>query len=106
MALADKFVTNKKEFEVVDLAPFVIITTALTLLLFFVHSKWTLTVVSVLIALTAMCPGDFGLLSHFEINKEKQVVSYDDVVNKVSYLYAFKTRMLHLRTRNFFMIIH
>lgn len=42
----------------------------------------------VLLAHTAMCSGDFGLLSYFEFNKEKNVVSYDDVENKISYFYA------------------
>ena len=88
MALADKFVANKKEFEVVALAPFIIITTALIFILFFVNSEWTLTVASVLLAHTAMCSGDFGLLSYFEFNKEKQLVTYDDIENKISYFYG------------------
>ncbi len=88
MALADKFVANKKEFEVVALAPFTIITIALTILLFIVNSEWTLTIASVLLAHTAMCSGDFGLLSYFEFNKEKQVVTYDEIENKISYFYG------------------
>lgn len=88
MALADKFVANKKEFEVVALAPFVIITTILTFLFFIVSSNWTLTIASILLAHTAMCSGDFGLLSYFEYNKYKQTVTYDDVENKISYFYG------------------
>lgn len=88
MALADKFVANKREFEVVALAPFVVITTILTILLFLVNTNWTLTVSSILLAHTAMCSGDFGLLSYFECNKMKQPVTYDDVENKISYFYG------------------
>lgn len=88
MALADKFVANKKEFEVVALAPFILITTVLIILLFFVNANWSLTISSVLLAHTAMCSGDFGLLSYFEFNKEKQTVTYDDVENKISYFYG------------------
>ncbi|REK05652.1 MAG: DUF3267 domain-containing protein [Bacteroidetes bacterium] len=88
MALADKFVANKKEFEVVALAPFIIISTALTILLFVVGSSWTLTVASILLAHTAMCSGDFGLLSYFEFNKDKSPVTYDDTENKISYFYG------------------
>jgi hypothetical protein len=87
MALADKFVVNRKEFKVVALAPFIVITTVLTLLLLIVNSNWTLTVTSILLAHTAMCSGDFGLLSYFEYNNEKEVVTYDDVSRKVSYFY-------------------
>ena len=88
MALADNFVANKKEFEVVALAPFIVITTTLIILLLLVNTNWTLTISSVLLAHTAMCSGDFGLLSYFEFNKEKQTVTYDDVENKVSYFYG------------------
>lgn len=88
MALADKFVANKKEFEVVALAPFLTITTILTALFFITNSNWTLTIIGTLLAHTAMCSGDFGLLSYFEYNKNRQVVTYDDVENKVSYFYG------------------
>lgn len=88
MALADKFVANKKEFEVVALAPFIIISTTLTFVLIFVDPEWALTVASVLLAHTAMCSGDFGLLSYFEFHKEKQLVTYDDVENQISYFYG------------------
>ena len=88
MALADKFVANKKEFEVVALAPFVVISNILTMLLFIVNSNWILTIVGVLLTHTAMCSGDFGLLNYFEFHKAKNVVTYDDVENKISYFYG------------------
>jgi len=87
MALADKFVANKKEFQVVALAPFTVVTTILIILLFIVNINWTLTISSVLLAHTAMCSGDFGLLSFFEFHKDKEPVTYDDVENKVSFFY-------------------
>jgi uncharacterized BrkB/YihY/UPF0761 family membrane protein len=88
MALADKFVANKKEFEVVALAPFLTITTILTVLFFITNSNWTLAIIGTLLAHTAMCSGDFGLLSYFEFYKNRKVVTYDDVENKISYFYA------------------
>lgn len=88
MALADRFVANKKEFEVVALAPFVVISSTLLIGLLVVNSGWALTMSSVLLAHTAMCSGDFGLLSYFEFNKGKGVVTYDDVENKISYFYG------------------
>lgn len=88
MALADKFVANKKEFTVVALAPFVSISLIFTLLLFAVPAQWMLTVTATLLMHTAMCSGDFGLLSYFEFHKDKEVVTYDDIENKVSYFYG------------------
>ncbi len=88
MALADKFVVNKKEFEIVALAPFVVISTVLTILLFAVNPNWTLTIIGTLLTHTAMCSGDFGLLSYFEFHKDKEVVTYDDIGIGISYFYG------------------
>lgn len=88
MALADKFVANKREFEVVALAPFIIISITLIIFLFAASTNWTLTISSVLLAHTAMCSGDFGLLSFFEFHKDKEPVTYDEVENEISYFYG------------------
>ena len=91
MALADRFVANKKEFETVALSPFIVITTVLIILMLMANTDWMLTVSGILLAHTAMCAGDFGLLSYFEFNKDKQVVTYDDVENGISYFYGQTT---------------
>ncbi|MBK8644354.1 MAG: DUF3267 domain-containing protein [Saprospiraceae bacterium] len=88
MALADKFVANKREFEIVALAPFTFITTTLIIFLFVADNNWNLTISSVLLAHTAMCSGDFGLLSFFDFHKDKEPITYDDVENKISYFYG------------------
>jgi hypothetical protein len=88
MALADKFVANQKEFQVVALAPFVVITTILIGLLWVLPGDWYLTIAGILLAHSAMCSGDFGLLSYFEYHKKKEVVTYDDVENKISYFFG------------------
>ncbi|MBL7791965.1 MAG: DUF3267 domain-containing protein, partial [Saprospiraceae bacterium] len=88
MALADKFVANKKEFQVVALAPFIGITTALMIAIFFVNQTWSLTLATTLLAHTAMCSGDFGLLSYFEYHKDKNVVTYDEIASNTSFFYG------------------
>lgn len=88
MALADKFVTSRKEFEIVALAPFVCITSLLVVFIILAPAGWKLTICTTLLAHTAMCSGDFGLLSFFEFHKDKEPVTYDDVENKISYFYG------------------
>lgn len=99
MALADKFVADKKEFEVVALAPFVAITAMFILLLCVAGETWTITITGILLAHTAMCSGDFGLLSYFACHRDKQVVTFDDVAGKISYFYGrsneTKNGMIH-----------
>lgn len=88
MALADRFVANRKEFAVVALAPFMVISAILVAVLCFSASGWLLTVAGTLFTHTAMCSGDFGLLSYFEWHKNKQVVTFDDVEKGISYFYG------------------
>ncbi len=91
MAMADKFVANKKEFRIVALAPFAVVSTFLIISLFFTSPLWTFTLLGILLTHTAFSSGDFGLLSYFDFHKEKDVVTYDDKENGISYFYG-KTR--------------
>lgn len=88
MALADKFVANKREFQIVALAPFLIISSILLGFIFIADQNRTLTCVATLLAHTAMCSGDFGLLSYFDYHQDKDVVTYDEVGNNISYFYG------------------
>lgn len=92
MALADQFVANKKEFTIVALAPFILISTTLILLSLLVHPDRIITVIGILLAHTAMCSGDFGLLSYMEHHKDLKPVTYDDIENKISYFYGLKNK--------------
>ena len=88
MALADKFVANKNEFGIVVLAPFISISMIFLLLLTIASYNWSLTILGILLCHTAMSSGDFALLCYFEFHRDKEVVTYDDVENKISYFYG------------------
>jgi hypothetical protein len=88
MALADQFVASRKEFRIVAMAPFLLISLFFGICLFFTSLPWTYTVLGILLTHTAFCSGDFGLLSYFEANKDKEVVTYDDKALKRSYFYS------------------
>lgn len=91
MALAHEFVANKKEFFVVALAPVVVISILLIGLLILLGSNWSLPIIGTLLAHTAMSSGDFGLLNYFLVHSDKEVVTYDDVTQGISYFYGKKT---------------
>lgn len=93
MALADRFVANKKEFTIVALAPFVSITAMLLILFFALNPSWQPTVVGTLLLHTAMCSGDFGLLCYLDIHRDKEIVTYDDVPAKLTYFYGRPGKM-------------
>ena len=90
LAVADQFVASKKEFQIVALAPFVVITSVGFVLLFFTTPLWSMTVLGALLTHTAFCSGDFGLLSYFDFHKDKEIVTYDDKESRVSYFYGLK----------------
>ncbi|MBP7269158.1 MAG: DUF3267 domain-containing protein [Bacteroidia bacterium] len=78
MAIADRFVANEREFRIVALTPFVVITALLVLSLPFLNPAWQLTISGTLLTHTAMCSGDFGLLSFFAAHRKDGVVTFDD----------------------------
>jgi Putative zincin peptidase len=88
MAVADQFVVNRKEFAVVALAPFVVISTCVLAALFVTSPAWQFTLWGIYFTHTACCSGDFGLLSYFAAQPYREVVSYDDSVNKMTYFFG------------------
>ena len=88
LAIADRFVTSKREFIIIALAPFVAISLALLMASFFSGESWKVTLFTTLTIHSLACSGDFALLSYFEFNKKKKVVTYDDKENKVSFFYV------------------
>ncbi len=91
MAIADKFVANRREFFFVALAPFTVISLGLTVGMILASPLTSLTFASVLLFHTACCSGDFGLLSYFEHHKAKEVVTYDDAEKKETW-FLFRDR--------------
>lgn len=87
MALADGFVVNRREFRIVALTPFVLISLLFLLVLPWVAPLWKLTCAGALLAHTAMCSGDFGLLGYFDRHRDKDPLTYDDVDAGRSYFY-------------------
>ncbi|MBK7971199.1 MAG: DUF3267 domain-containing protein [Bacteroidia bacterium] len=89
MAIADKFVATRKSFMIVALTPFTIITLALLIPVLFPSTP---SVDIMLITATfvhgSMCAGDFGLLSYFETNRNKEVITYDDRGEGLSYFFV------------------
>ncbi len=89
-AVADKFVANYQEFKIVALAPFMVITFLGIVLFFVLPADWKYSMVGMIFLHSAFCGGDFGLLSFFKENIDKEIVTYDDVPNKISYFLVRK----------------
>ncbi|WP_128544377.1 DUF3267 domain-containing protein [Larkinella soli] len=90
MAVADRFVADRREFLIVALAPFVVISTVVLALLPMAGFYWQLALAGIFLTHTACCSGDFGLLSYFAAHRNRAVATYDDRHNKVSFFYGFR----------------
>jgi hypothetical protein len=88
LAIADKFVANKREFQWVAITPYLVVVVTTVNLFFFVNDPWKITMLTVLLVHSSFCSGDFSLLSYFEFHKEKEIVTYDDRENKISFFYV------------------
>ena len=91
LAIADKFVANKKEFQVIALAPFLFISITAIVIFFFSTDAWKISILSLVAIHATFCSGDFALLSYFEFHKDKTIVTYDDQENKISFFYMFSS---------------
>ncbi|MEO1418164.1 MAG: DUF3267 domain-containing protein [Bacteroidota bacterium] len=87
LAVADQFVINKRELEIVALAPFLLITCLGLLSMMWLGLPWQVTMTGMVLTHTTFCGGDFGLLSYMTHHKALQLVTYDDKKLKVSYIY-------------------
>jgi hypothetical protein len=88
MAIADKFVANRNEFRIVALAPFMVITFVFLVCTLLGSPLWAISFATIILCHTAFCSGDFALLSYFEFHKDKELVTYDDKENKISYFFS------------------
>ncbi len=86
-AMADKFVTFKKPFLYIALAPFVVINSLLILVIFLAPASQYFIWLGALFMHAGGCSGDFGLISYFYTFWDKDPVTFDDVEGKVSYFF-------------------
>lgn len=90
-AVADKFVTSKKGFYLLAIGPFLIVSLLNLAGFIFVSGIASYTYISVIFFHATMCIGDFALMSYYDTHKDKDIYSFDDVKNRISYFYYRKS---------------
>lgn len=92
-AEADQFVMNKKQFELVALAPFVTIK-LITLIGIFLSIQQPILFLFIIVmsAHSLFCAGDIGLLSIFYRYGESEIYTYDIKAEKTSYYFRRRSR--------------
>lgn len=76
-AMADRFVTRRRSFVALALAPFLLINSALIVLILVTQGGWSAVLTGALIMHTAGCSGDFALISYFYTFWHRYPVTFD-----------------------------
>ncbi len=84
---AHRHVTNAKQFRIIALVPFLMVTIVFLFLVLYVTGLWKWSLSLFLFVHTTMCAGDFALLNFYWLNKEKKIFTWDDVDEKMAYFY-------------------
>ncbi len=85
MAVADGFVTHKKPFYFIGSLPFIVISLGMIAALFVVDPHNQVMLIAALWIHASMCAGDIGLMSFFKENRDRDVVTFDDVTAGMAY---------------------
>lgn len=86
-AVADKFVIGRKAFYIVALAPFIMITIIIMMLMFYVSVEMQWVLWGTLLMHTGACAGDFGMLSFYK-RHAGEVYTFDDVKAGKAYFFS------------------
>jgi len=84
---AHRYVASPAQFKIVALVPFLAISLASALLIFYLPGLWKWSLSLFLFVHTTMCAGDFALLNFYYINRNKKIYTWDDADQKIAYFY-------------------
>jgi len=84
---AHRHVLPPMHFRIVALLPFLLITVALIILIFFLPGLWKWSLSIFLFVHTTMCAGDFALLNFYCLRKGRRIYTWDDADKKTAYFY-------------------
>ncbi len=84
---ANKYVLGRRGFYLLALTPFIVINLAVLILIVFLDLHWQIGGISFLFSHNLMCLGDFAMANYFQNNRKKELYTFDDQENRVSYIY-------------------
>ncbi|MGA1976395.1 MAG: DUF3267 domain-containing protein [Bacteroidales bacterium] len=84
---AHRHVVKPGEFRFVALVPFVVISAALLVMIFFMPGLWKWSLSLLLFVHATMCAGDFAMLNFYRLNKGKRILTMDDADDRRACFY-------------------
>lgn len=84
---AHRQVASPRQFRIVALIPFLVISAGLMFLVLFLPGLWKWSLSLFLFVHATMCAGDFALLNLYYVNRDKKFYTWDDADKKEAYFY-------------------
>ena len=84
---AHRHVISARQFRLVALIPFLVISVALIILILYLPGLWKWSLSVLLFVHATMCAGDFALLNFYYINRHRKIYTWDDADEKMAYFY-------------------
>jgi hypothetical protein len=84
---AHRYVATPRQFRIVAIIPFLLITISLIFLILTMPGLWKWSLSVFLFIHTTMCAGDFALLNFYHIKKGRKIFTWDDADRKIAYFY-------------------
>jgi hypothetical protein len=84
---AHRYVASPLQFIIIALAPFLIISVSITLIIFLLPGLWKWSLSLFLFVHATVCAGDIALLNLYFLNRNKKIYTWDDADTKTAYFY-------------------
>ena len=84
---AHRYVADSRQFIIVALVPFVLISLVVIALVIILPGLWKWSLSVFLFAHGTMCAGDAALLNFYYVNRDKKIYTWDDADEKMAYFY-------------------
>ena len=84
---AHRHVATYKQFRIVAILPFILISTTLLVCIYLLPGLWKWSLSLFLFSHATMCAGDFALLNFYYLNRKKKIYTWDDADRKLAFFY-------------------
>lgn len=84
---AHRFVVPRHQFIIVALLPFLLINIVFLALMIYMPPLWKWSFSAFLFVHATMCAGDFAFIIFYNLNKDKEIYTFDDAEKQEAYFY-------------------
>lgn len=84
---AHRYVASSRQFRLVAIFPFIILSIISVFLIYILPGTWKWSISLFMFVHATTCAGDFALLNFYYLNRDKNILTWDDADKKEAYFY-------------------